>query len=81
MKVKAKKTKDGFLIPFIDKNLESKESIEVEIPLEELLTDEYIKKHWQELIMTSGEPFVDDDERLPEAYSEYLKEKEKDHGY
>ena len=50
----------------------------MEIPLEELLTDEYIEKHWLELVMTSTDPSVDDDdERLPEAYCEYLKKKER----
>jgi hypothetical protein len=74
MRIKAKRIKGGFLIPFFDESLRNKESINVEIPLEELLTDEYIEKHWLELVMTSTDPFIDDDERLPEAYCEYLKE-------
>jgi len=45
MKVKAKRTKDGFLIPLI-KELEDKEEIEVEIK-EEIKTTEFLEFLYQ----------------------------------
>ncbi len=39
-------------------------------------SDEYIEKHWRELIMTSStDPHQDDDKILQEEYGEYLSEK------
>lgn len=39
-------------------------------------SDEYIEKHWRELIMTSStDPRQDDDKILQEEYGEYLSEK------
>lgn len=39
-------------------------------------SDEYIKGHWRELIMTSSiDPFQDDDKILQEEYGAYLSEK------
>ena len=42
-------------------------------PLE--YSDEYIKEHWRELIMTSSDPLQDDDEVLQEEYGAYLNAK------
>jgi hypothetical protein len=38
-------------------------------------SDEYIKEHWRELIMTSSDPLQDDDEVLQEEYGAYLSAK------
>lgn len=39
-------------------------------------SDEYIKEHWRELIMTSStDPLQDDDVILQEEYGAYLSEK------
>jgi hypothetical protein len=41
-----------------------------------LFSEEYIKEHWLDLIMTSStDPLQDDDEFLQEEYGDYLSEK------
>ena len=38
-------------------------------------SDEYIKEHWRELIMTHDDPDIDDDDKLPNAYIDYRNDK------
>ncbi len=38
-------------------------------------SEEYLKEHWQELIMTNEDPYVSDDDMLEKAHSEWDNEK------
>lgn len=38
-------------------------------------SDEYLKEHWRELVMTNDDPEIDDDDILPDAYIGYLNDK------
>lgn len=81
MKVKAKRVKDGFLIPLIV-GLEDREEIEVEIieqtAKEESLSDEFVDKNWKTLALNTVSPEVEDDDRLYEATARYYDEKRSD---
>ena len=78
MKVKAKRVKDGFLIPLIEE-LKDKDEIVVEIEepakQKQEWSDEYIEKHWRELGMNTNSTGADDDERLYEAAERFYSEK------
>ncbi len=78
MKVKAKRVKDGFLIPLIEE-LKDKDEIEVEIEesseKKRNWSDEYIEKHWRELGMRTNSLDIDDDSRLYEAAEKFYNEK------
>ncbi len=78
MKVKAKRVKDGFLIPLIEE-LKDKDEIVVEIKesakQKQEWSDEYIEKHWRKLGMNTNSPDTDDDERLYEAAERFYSEK------
>lgn len=79
MKVKAKRTEEGFLIPLL-KGLENKDEIEVIIEIEpedqKTFTDEYIEENWKTMLLNATrKPFKDDNEVLIDAYTEYKHEK------
>ena len=78
MKVKAKRVKDGFLIPLIEE-LKDKDEIVVEIKesakQKHEWSDEYIEKHWRELGMNTNSTDADDDDRLYEAAVRFYGEK------
>ena len=78
MKVKAKRVKDGFLIPLIEE-LKDRDEIVVEIEespeQERNWSDEYIEKHWRELGMKTNSLDIDDDSRLYEAAEKFYNEK------
>lgn len=60
MRVKAKRQKDGYLIPYI-KEFGDLEEVEIEIKIPQIiidsegrkLSDDFIEKNWRELILTS----------------------------
>lgn len=79
MRVKAKRTEGGFLIPLL-KGLENKDEIEVTIEIEtenqKTFTDEYIEENWKTLLLNATrKPFKDDYDVLIDAYREYMDEK------
>ncbi|MCX7760501.1 MAG: hypothetical protein N2Z81_04870 [Hydrogenothermaceae bacterium] len=76
MRVKAKRVKEGFLIPLI-KGFEDKEEIEVEIELlsKEQLDDEFVDKHWKALALDTVSGEREDDEIIYEAAWRFYNEK------
>lgn len=83
MRVKAKKVKDGYLIPNIPE-LGNLEEVEVEINIiriqeEKQPSDEYIAKHWKELIMTDvdSSDFYKSPEYYIERAEDYIERKGK----
>lgn len=69
MRLKAKRIRDGFLIPMIH-GLEDKEEIEVEI--KDL---DYIEKFWREIALGTHTAELEDDELLFQAYWRFQNEK------
>ncbi len=79
MRVKAKRTKDGFLIPLINE-LKDKDEILVEIKedVKTQHTEKYIKETWREIGMNTHSANRNDDEYLYEAAWEFYNEKHSD---
>ncbi|HOJ43968.1 MAG TPA: hypothetical protein PK800_07580 [Syntrophorhabdaceae bacterium] len=86
MKVKARKVKDGYLIPSISE-FQDKEEIELEIRVvqsnsvtdEARFTDDFIAQHWNELILTNMDTteFYKSAQYYIERASDYLERKTK----
>lgn len=82
MKVKAKKVKDGYLIPNI-KEFGDLEEIEIEIlPItidteERRFSDDFIAEHWRELILTNTDTseFYKSAEYYIERATDYMERK------
>ena len=76
MRLKAKRTKDGFLIPLLDE-LKDKDEILVDIKedVKTQHTEEYIKENWREIGMNTHSLDRNDDEYLYETAWEFYNEK------
>ncbi len=84
MKVKAKKVKDGYLIPNI-KEFGDLEEIEIEIKFspgvidawERRFSDNFIAEHWRELILTNTDTseFYKSAEYYIERATDYMERK------